>query len=157
VSICIGIDPGKITGLAIYDRESKSLVKLASTNFWDCYGYILTTYPDIDEVHSIVIEVPETKKTWSLDSRLRRLSYQDRNKFLTEAAVAMKISHDVGRVCRESELLADGLEKAGYTVLTHHPTGKGKQLDKFSFKRITGWPKVTNEHTRDAAMMVWGM
>jgi len=135
VSICIGIDPGKTTGLAIYDRESKSLIELASTNFWDCYGYILTTYPAIDEVHSIVIEVPTTKANWH----------------------GAHAAHDVGRVCRESELLADGLEKARYTVLRQHPTGKGKQLDKFIFKRITGWPKVTNEHTRDAAMLVWGM
>ena len=155
MSVSIGIDPGKDTGIAVYCRVTKQLIHLTTTTFCGAYGYILNNYPDPDKVHKLVVEVPNTKHAWILDSRLKRLLYQDKAKFISGIKIALKISHDVGRVCRESELLSELLELAGYNVIRQHSTGDGKKLNRAQFKAITGWPLMTNPHTRDAGMMAW--
>ena len=124
--LSIGIDPGKITGLAI--AEDGKITELVTTSFWEAYHYVSSV---CDSVDVVVVEVPTTKKNWH----------------------GPKAAHDVGRVCRESELLADGIEKLGAKVIRRHPQGK---LNQKQFTRITGWTKRTNQHCRDAAMLVYG-
>jgi len=123
--IQIGIDPGVNTGLAV--AEDGKLVRLETLDFWKVYHIVCGL---IDEHSSlrVVIEVPKTKVNWH----------------------GSKAAHDVGRVCREAELLADGLELAGAQVERVHPSGK---VDAATFARITGWKGLTNPHKRDAGML----
>lgn len=124
----IGIDPGTKTGMAIYDKKSRSLIDVWITDFWGAYGTILAAKEPIDKV---IIEVPRCKKNWQ------------------GAGAAI----DVGGIVREAKLLADGIEKLGIVVVRVHPQGKH---DAAYVKKLTGWPKRTNEHTRDAIMLCWG-
>lgn len=133
--LSIGIDPGKTTGLAI--AENGVLQSLESTDFWGAF-YTVKHFIEICKYNAdfekdvlVVIEVPTTKANWH----------------------GAGASHNVGRVCRESELLAEGIKRLGATVITQHPQGK---LNQKQFARITGWTKRTNQHCRDAAMMVYG-
>lgn len=123
--IQIGIDPGVHTGLAV--AEDGKLVRLETLNFWKVYHIVCGL---IDEHGSlrVAIEVPSTKANWH----------------------GPTAAHNVGRVCREAELLADGLELAGAQVQRVHPPGK---VNAATFARITGWTGRTNEHQRDAGML----
>ena len=133
MSVSIGIDPGKTTGLAVYDRDHNKLVRLESTTFWGAYSTVLTEYHD---VFAVVIEVPKTKHNWHKD----------------KSGIT---AHNIGRVCREAELLAIGLELAGLNVITQHPKGK---INHNMFCRITRWSEGrTNDHTRDAGMLCYGV
>lgn len=133
--VSIGIDPGKVTGVAI--AENGILQSLESTDFWGAF-YTVRHFVETCDYNAdfqtdvlVVVEVPTTKASWHGPGS----------------------AHNVGRVCRESELLAAGIERLGATVITLHPQGK---LNQKQFARITGWTKRTNQHCRDAAMLVYG-
>lgn len=128
MSVAIGIDPGKKTGFAV--AENGKLVELETLNFWKAYLRVKALI-ELSKVSLVVIEVPGTKKNWH----------------------GPKAAHDVGRVCREAELLAEGIELLGVNVIRQHPTGK---VNQEYFARVTGWKKRTNEHVRDAGMLVCG-
>lgn len=128
VSVAIGIDPGKKTGFAV--TENGKLTILETVTFWKAYQRVRELV-GTSEVSVVVIEVPHTKTNWH----------------------GPKAAHDVGRVCREAELLADGIELLGVEVIRQHPAGKVSQE---YFARVTGWKKRTNEHVRDAGMLVYG-
>lgn len=126
----IGIDPGKTTGVAVsVDGE---LARMVTTTFWGAYELILDYKDNSLTRIKVVIEVPKTKANWH----------------------GPKAAHDVGRVCREAELLAEGIERLGVEVIRQHPQGK---LNHEQFTRITGWGKRTNQHCRDAGMLIYGV
>lgn len=52
----IGIDPGKITGLAI--SVNGKLDRLISSTFWDAYDLVIDEYHARRKVVSVIIEVP---------------------------------------------------------------------------------------------------
>lgn len=59
-----------------------------------------------------------------------------------------------GSVKREAQLLIEGLEDYGYDVRRCRPAGK---VNHDFFTRLTGYPHRTNQHTRDAAMLVYDL
>jgi predicted RNase H-like nuclease (RuvC/YqgF family) len=124
--IKIGIDPGVHTGFAV--AEDGKLTRLETLDFWKVY-HIVSGLIDEHGSLCVIIEVPKTKANWH-----------------NPAA-----AHNVGRVCREAELLACGLELIGAQVERVHPKGK---VDAVAFARITKWKGRTNEHQRDAGMLV---
>ena len=133
----IGIDPGKTTGFAVYDRKRQGLVRLDATDFWGLFD-IIRQYPEF-AVAYVVVEVPETKHIW--------------NRLPKEIKAIQRQAVHVGGVIREAELMAEGIRQLGYEVKTKHPLGKRTAAE---FKAFTGWPGKTNEHMRDAAMLCWG-
>ena len=128
--ITIGIDPGTHTGYSEYDRVEKRLTVLLTLDFVSTINRLRSI--DRESVYAVVIEVPMTKKNWH----------------------GPKAAHDVGRVCRESELLAAVIIDMGFNVITQHP--KGKVCSK-RFSLITGWKGRSNQHSRDAAMLAFGL
>ncbi|MBA1446503.1 MAG: hypothetical protein M3H12_19980 [Chromatiales bacterium] len=134
----IGIDPGKSTGFAVYSIAENQLSELQTVTFWDAYNQVVTRFKP-EQLTRVVIEVPNSKHVWhKAASSLRALQRQ---------------GADVGGVVREAELLADGLERAGYPVTRAQPR---KKLGAEVFKNHTGWRDRSNQHCRDAAMLCWG-
>lgn len=129
----IGIDPGIKTGVAVYDKTLGRLVDVFITDFWGAYEYTKDNQHDI-LIQKVIIEVPQTKFNWH------------KSQHSTTSA-------NVGGIYREANLLADGIEKLGIKVIRQHPQGK---TTHDQIKRLTGWNKPTNEHTRDAIMLCWG-
>lgn len=133
--IVYGIDPGKKTAIAKYDKKLGRLTDVFTVDFWGCYEYFSYDYVLNDApISKVIIEVPRTKSNW-----------HKKGCDITAA--------NVGGIFREANLLADGLEKLGYEVVRQHPQGK---VDAEYVKRLTGWKDRTNEHTRDAIMLCWG-
>ncbi len=137
--IVIGIDPGKTTAIAVYDKENKKITSVSESDFWGCYRWLDQGIKDsqgysLNTVECIVIEVPRTKTNW-----------HKKGCDITSA--------NVGGIYREAELLADGIGRLGFKVIRQHPQGKytHKQVVK-----LTGWTERTNEHKRDAIMLCFG-
>lgn len=135
--VAIGIDPGKSTGYAVWDRKLKVFISIETTDFWSAYAQV-QQYP-IDEA-VIIVEKPRTKA-----------SFRRYGKKQTDAA-KHTMSVNVGMVYREAELMIAGLERLGYKVIKQHPQGK---LNKELFESRTGYTKRTSEHGRDAAMLCY--
>lgn len=125
----IGIDPGRNTAVAIC--VDGKITDLITTDFWGAVDH-LEIHPDA----TVILELPTTKHVWHNGS--------------TSKKAIQRTGVNVGSCIREAELLRDYLHRNNRQYKTVHPQGK---IDKALFKRITGWGKSTNSHTRDAGML----
>lgn len=130
-----GIDPGTHTGYAwIHDGEIR---EVQTSDFWEVYHHLYRYAKREDSV--IVIEQGGLNSpTFYQASNLRAQN---------------KTSQRVGQANREAELLAAGLEKAGFQVVRVRPT-KSK-WDKATCQQITGYSGRTSEHARDALRLAY--
>jgi len=139
----IGIDPGTKTGVAVYDRHLKKVTRLECLNFVSALRLIKSEYA-VEDVYAVVIEVSNSNHVWKDNSSL-------------PIRVRLNVALKVGGVAKESELIAAMLMEHGYSVTTQHPSGKGKSMDHNRFNKLTGWKGKSNEHTRDAGMLCFGV
>lgn len=135
----VGIDPGKATGVAVYDRGSQAVPHIVTTDFWGVFELLEARY-EPESVYKIVVEVPPTKRVFHRQAASR--------------GAIERTSVNVGAVIRESELLAQGLERRGYTVIRHRAQGK---QTREGVKRLTGIDRRMNQHERDALMLCYGI
>lgn len=130
--IAIGVDPGKKTGLAIWCLITRRFVEISTTDFWGAIDKI-ESYAKIHTV-KVFIEKPNTKAVWHKGGKTTAVN--------------------VGSVLREAGLLIEFCKRKGFEYKAVPPMGK---LDKDPFKKITKWNSRTSEHSRDAAMLVFGL
>lgn len=66
----------------------------------------------------------------------------------------------VGSVKRDAQIWEDWCKEQGYLYKMIHPAANATKKKATDFFRMTGWKGRTNEHARDAAMLVfqrlWG-
>ncbi|MEM9996822.1 MAG: hypothetical protein AAF809_03900 [Bacteroidota bacterium] len=156
----VGIDPGDVTGLAVYELRSKQLVTCESGHFFDVQDrladYAITPQhldrmlssglanlaEDWWHVAAVVIE----------DSRgLPVYARHDRQRGRKRDAIV----RNVGRVDRDVTLWAEWLRRRGFLVALREPV-RGAKWKADTLQQLTGWTTPTNEHARDAARLVWG-
>ena len=132
MSLIVGIDPGKTTGVALYNETTDTLLELHSMDFWSAFNYAV-----MSPALTICVEVPSTRAVFHAPS--------------ANIKATQRTATHVGGVIREAELMADGLEKSGKKVIRINPQGK---MPHEKFCRLTGWTGRSNEHTRDAALQI---
>jgi len=144
----LGIDPGVKTGIAVWNTDAQSFTTLETLSFWQAYDEILRYDP---KTTVIIVEDPGRLKVyWKRAVDINKMA---------------KIAGDVGANCEQARLLIERLTELGYTVHSYVPTGRTKRGGAWKkskeaakhFKDITGYEGRTNEHTRDAGMMVYGL
>ncbi len=135
----IGIDAGRETGLAVWDAQAERFAVLTMVDFWRALDFVLAYAPD--QV-LVVVEDP------ALNAPLF-------DKGVRSARKRERIAQNVGGVKRESKLLADGLARKGYQVRRIRP--RTRKLDADAFRRLTKHQSRTSQHSRDAAMLVFGL
>lgn len=126
----IGVDPGKVTGLAI--SINGIITELITTDFWGCIDHLNNNHDAM-----IVIELPRTKHVWHSATSIRAVQ---------------RTSVNVGSCIREAELIIKWLHKNKRVYIIQAPQGK---INGRKFKIITDWKGRTNSHTRDAAMLIY--
>jgi len=62
-----------------------------------------------------------------------------------------------GSIKRDCTIWEDYLRYIGVPFIARPPTAGGTKYDADHFARITKWSGVTNNHARDAAMIVFGL
>jgi hypothetical protein len=135
----IGIDGGTKTGLADWNPHQKRFMRIATLDFWSAFFEVCET--DASET-LLVIEDPQANRPV-----FHRAGVTDRR--------AMKVAQNVGAVKRESRLLAEGFERAGYRVVLVRPGGR--KWDAATFRALTRHVGRTSQHGRDAAKLVFGL
>lgn len=141
--IWIGIDVGTDTGIAVYDGEVRRLTEVAK-------------YP----IHTALEKVKNLAKFYSFrnlgvtvvfeDARLRKwygnnTAKKDRAKL-----------QGAGSVKRDSKIWEEALKDWGIPYQKRAPKDNMTKLSAEAFQAKTGWKKRSNEHGRDAAMLVFG-
>src|SRR5690606_10499143 len=131
----IGIDTGVNTGIAVWrDGELQCVESMTITK---AMRKILTRYP-----HKYTRLYIEDARKW--------IGFNGKTK-ATDARVQGARS-----VKRDGKIWEDWCKEHDYEVVFVKPMGKGLKKSAEEFKRITKWEGKTNEHSRDAAMIVYG-
>lgn len=130
----IGIDPGKHTGLAVWDASKKAFLDVQTLLIHQAMDTILFHHRKGDGIF-VFFE----------DARLRRWYTGDREKL-----------QGAGSVKRDCTIWEDFLQDYGIQYRAVAPHRGQTKLTEDYFKALTGWGRRTSNHARDAAMLVFG-
>ena len=136
LTVLIGIDVGVNTGIALYDPATKKLTKVQTLR--------------IHEAMDLV------KRQFGINGQSLKVYFEDarlRNWFGNSGREKLQ---GAGSVKRDSSIWDDFLSSLGVNFEKVPPRRNATKLDNVTFKKITGYNERTNEHGRDASMLVFG-
>jgi hypothetical protein len=143
--ICIGIDPGTHTGVAVWDtREGKFLS--------------LETLP----IHRALEKVKEMSHPfWHMD----KLYHEDIQVVFEDARQRTWFgkgdtnakAQGAGSVKRDCSIWEDFCKDYEIPFKAQKPQAGGTKWNKEYWQKVTGWTGRSSEHSRDAALLVFGM
>lgn len=138
--IVIGIDPGVMTGLAVWSVTNSMLTIVESMLIHQAIRIVEARQPEL-----VIFE----------DARLRNWfgSRGDRNAQKYGAGVR----EGVGSVKRDCKIWEDYLRELAVPFIARKPQAGSTKWSAAQFKAITKWPQRTNNHARDAAALVYGL
>lgn len=131
----IGIDPGINNGFAAWDMISKRLIDVRSLDLHELF-YTLT---NISQKYIVFIENPNTWKSFK--------------GVPTKESDAKK--QGAGAVKQTYKHTVQFLEANNINYTDVKLQGTLKKLDAATFKKYTKWDKPTNQHGRDAGLIVY--
>ncbi|WP_448761863.1 hypothetical protein [Acinetobacter tandoii] len=135
--ILIGIDTGVNTGFAVAaDRgnggELEQVESLSITQAMEKVKALIEEW----EIGNVCLYIEDARKrTWFTGGREK--------------------SQGVGSVKRDAQIWEDWCKEQGFNFKMIHPAANATKKKAIDFKRMTGWVGRTNEHARDAAMLVF--
>lgn len=131
----IGIDSGTTTGYAIWDSKERKLLLVDSMKIHIAMANIQML--EREYLDQTLIRVEDARqRTWFGNSGREKLQ-------------------GAGSVKRDAVIWEDFLTdlKANFQMVA--PKNNKTKVDAELFKKLTKWPHKTNEHARDAAMLVF--
>lgn len=135
--IMIGIDTGVNTGFAVAaDRGNGG---------------------ELEQVESLSItqameKVQKQVQTWGIQNVCLYIEDARQRTWFTGGR---EKAQGVGSVKRDAQIWEDWCKEQGFKFLMIHPAANATKKKATDFKRMTGWVGRTNEHARDAAMLVF--
>ena len=138
--IVIGIDPGVRTGMAVWDTSSRQLLDVRCSGIIDAMRYLR----ELQETRGIGLVVFEDARKRKWIPRERDLS-----QFRGRAMGA-------GSVKRDCSIWEEWCREYGIEFICPPPRQGMTKLTDAYFRGLTGYDRRTNEHGRDAAMLVFG-
>lgn len=153
--IALGIDPSvSKCGMAAYDLKAKQIVAVATHPFHDCIRTAKFIRTECRYL-KIIIEDPSTHgflyNRWK--QKIARLKSED--KIRKEMAFIEKMLLAIGQNHGAARLMIREFADKDFRVEPVKPTSK--KVDARYFKAVTRYSGTTNEHERDAGMLVWGL
>ena len=131
--IRIGIDPGKHTGFAAWCDTQRRLVECKALLIHEAMAEVLRLHGE-GQLHSVTFE----------DARLRTW-------FGAKGSEALQ---GAGSIKRDCTIWADFLGAHGIAYRAVAPSKGATKWTAEQFQRLSGWAGRTNEHARDAALLV---
>ena len=127
----MGIDTGTITGIAVWNLDTKKLEFVGSMAIHKALSFVRIQQPVLVRVE---------------DARLRKWFGRSGREQLQGA----------GSIKRDAVIWEDFLTDVGINFQMVAPANNRTKLSAKDFKLVTGWGERTNEHSRDATMLVFG-
>lgn len=141
----VGIDPGKHTGVAIWNTETQSFDGI----------YTMQIHEALVMLHDLTLhrwlDYDQRCRVYFEDARQRRWLPKD-------ATSSEYRGHlmGAGSVKRDSVIWQDALTDWGIPFEMVPPRAGATKWDADTFARITGYKGRTSNHARDAALLVYG-
>ena len=140
--ILAGIDPGVTTGLAAWSPAQNRLLRVHSAGIIEAMRWILEDATFLGEPHGGLLVVWE-------DCRQHRVyGAGQRNSGALQG---------VGSVKRDCGIWEEFLSTHAIPYITRQPRRTRTKLNAEQFQVATGWTDRSNNHGRDAAMLVAGV
>lgn len=137
--IVIGLDPGVHTGLAVWDTTTRQFLDIRSSGIVDAMDY-LNEFQQNRQIGLVVFE----------DARQRK--WIPREKDLSQIRGR---AMGAGSVKRDCSVWEEWCVSRSIDFVASPPrVGLTKWTDE-AFRRFTGYDRRTNNHGRDAAMLVF--
>jgi hypothetical protein len=133
--IRVGIDPGALTGIAMWCDKTHRLTEVGSLSIIAAMARCEILHRS-NYLHSITME----------DARLRTW-------FGTKGVEALQ---GAGSIKRDCSIWTEWAEFHGVILRSVKPAAGATKWNAQKFARLTGWTGRTNEHGRDAALLVLG-
>lgn len=137
----IGIDCGVETGVAVWDKKSKTLVEVCSMPIHKALELVKTYERNFQGDVLVRIE----------DARLRKWIPKGK----TEQEERGR-REGAGYVKRDAVIWEHFLLDHGIPYELVAPKNNKTKVKASYFSKLTGWKLPTNDHARDAAMLVFG-
>jgi hypothetical protein len=136
--LVIGIDPGVTTGLSVWNAQSRALI-------------VVTSYGIVRAMREVQALLPQTPLVIFEDARKRTwFGNRDEN----QQKYGSGVREGAGSVKRDSSIWEEFLTDCGVPFKSKTP---GTKRNAPYFERLTGWQGQTNQHARDAALIVYGL
>ena len=132
----IGIDAGVDTGLAVWDKAERKLIKVQT----------LLIHQAQEVVKEIFAGNPQTF-----------VRVEDARQRTWFGKVGREVLQGVGSVKRDCKIWEDFLTDLKIPFEMVKPKAKMTEWKKPYFQETTKWKQSTSEHSRDAAVLVWGL
>lgn len=134
----IGIDPGTHTGFAVWDVEAQRFDSLES----------LPLHRALERVRDLTLfRIAQTTPVIFEDARQRTwFGHSGREKL-----------QGAGAAKRDAAIWQDFLEDHGIPYVARKPSAGSTKWPAEQFRRLTKWEPRTNEHARDAGVLVYGL
>ena len=134
-----GIDPGLHTGLAVWDTSSRQFLEIRCSGIVDAMDY-LDHLRATDGIGLVVFE----------DARQRTWIPRER-----DLAQMKGRAMGAGSVKRDCSIWEEWCKARKVQYIASRPKNGMTKLTDAYFRGITGYDRRTNEHGRDAAMLVF--
>lgn len=131
--LLVGIDPGVTTGLAVWRLDTRALDLVTSMQITEAMDHLLAMRADLA---GVIYE----------DARLRKWLGSKGREALQGA----------GSIKRDCSIWAEFLGRHGIPYRQVAPQAGGTKWTAAYFSKVTKWDGRTNEHGRDAALLVYG-
>lgn len=136
----IGIDPGTHTGIAVWNRDRTALEDVDTMPIHRALDYVRRYAAGCGNDLAVYFEDARQRKWYGT-----RTAKEDRNKL-----------QGAGSVKRDSTIWEDALKDWGIPFHAVAPKHNTTKMTQEFFRSLTGWKGRTSEHSRDAAMLVFG-
>lgn len=134
----IGIDPGVNTGIAGYDTKEKIFEMVESGGMYKTLHFVLH-FPNLS---NLFVRLEDARKrTWIPQER--------------DIKQRVGRAKGAGSVSRDCQIWEEFLTFHGIAFELVAPKNNKTKLDAKTFANYTGWKGKTNEHSRDAGMLVF--
>lgn len=155
--IRIGVDPGDKTGLAVMAGGKFLELNTGFAAVINGQLRMVKSYGIVQAMELVLAEVEEQQqhltslKLYIEDARKRKWIPTEKNQ-----KQVVGRAKGAGSVSRDCAIWQEFCEFHGIDYELVAPKNNKTKLNAFDFRRLTGWQAVTNQHGRDAAMLIWG-
>ena len=140
MAFLIGIDCGKHTGLAVWDTETQKFIRLETMPIHKALFFVYD-----------LRQVSPAPCVYFEDARQRKWLPRERN-----ASEYRGKLMGAGSVKRDATIWQDALTDWGIPFQMVPPRPGLTKWDADYFAHVTGYTDPTSEHSRDAALLVFG-